>query len=206
MRKYFAIFDRAINSAFSTNAINSIANVVTKTIVPPVSGPTCSKAPENSFAGPAPSFPAVLSSARGRRDFISEAPSLFPIFTEGKRSEEKKTIMQESDDYEGTGRYVNSTGLADLAQHASLVPKIISYNINSLSYYACSVSGKIRNAKINRTLSDFVKSADIICLQETNLSTSESFALNSMKGCIISRNNYKMGAAGTLIIEIRPLF
>ena len=99
------------------------------------------------------------------------------------------------------GRHVNTTGLADFSKHASLVPRIISQNVNSLSYYACSDAGEKRGAKIRSALKDYMKAADILCLQETNLSTGDCFALSSLKGCLISRNNLEMGVAGTAIID-----
>ena len=131
------------------------------------------------------------------------APTLFPIFAcESKRGEGKNLADDIGDAKNSeTGRYVNTTGLADFSKHASLVPRIISQNVNSLSYYACSKAGQKRNAKIKSTLKDYVKAADIICLQETNLSTDDCFALSSLNGCLISRNNFEMGSAGTAIID-----
>ena len=108
--------------------------------------------------------------------------------------------MDETEAVSGS-RYANTTGVADFSHHAALVPRILSYNIASLSYYASSKEARTRNARIMNTLSDFVKSSDIICLQETNLSELEEHALSSLKGCLISRNNFAMGVAGTAIID-----
>ena len=89
------------------------------------------------------------------------APSLFPIFTcESKRREEKMSIggarpVENSE----ASRHVNTTGLADFSKHASLVPRIFSQNVNSLSYYACSNAGDKRGAKIRSALKDYIKAA-----------------------------------------------
>jgi exonuclease III len=80
-------------------------------------------------------------------------------------------------------------------------PHLLSYNVNSLSYYTTSESGLRRKGQILDALGAFIKEADIICLQETNLAPSEKFALTHLPGCTIAHNNFDIGQAGTLIID-----
>lgn len=94
-----------------------------------------------------------------------------------------------------------SSAIASFSTHTSLVPRLLSYNTNSLSYYATNPHSRARASSINAALHDFLPSFDIICLQETNLSSSEQLALSSLPGCTISYNNYNMTSAGTLIID-----
>ena len=70
--------------------------------------------------------------------------------------------------------------------------------MNSLSYYSPLCP---RRSLIFFALEDFSKKNDILCLQETNLAPFEKQALSGMKGCDISRNNFKSNQAGTLIID-----
>ena len=91
--------------------------------------------------------------------------------------------------------------LASFSSSAALVPRIISYNVNSLSYYATSPDGRLRRSIISSTLRDFIVKCDIICLQETNLSASEKLALTALPRCSVSFNNFSMNVAGTLIID-----
>ena len=95
---------------------------------------------------------------------------------------------------------LSSSSILSLGSSFELVPRIISYNINSLSYYVTSIPGKSRQRTIRNCLKDFITRADLICLQETNLAEKERFAL-SLPGCHVSRNNFAMGVAGSLIVE-----
>lgn len=82
-----------------------------------------------------------------------------------------------------------------------ITPRIISYNVNGLSFYATCVSSVTRKNLVHNTLNDFISKADIICIQETKLAALESHALSSLSKCIISRNNFSMSSAGTAIID-----
>jgi ribonuclease HI/exonuclease III len=81
------------------------------------------------------------------------------------------------------------------------VPRIISYNVNSLSYYSTTPELVHRRDLITSCLRDLTSSADIVCLQETNLAATEAFALSSLSAHAVSLNNYKMYQAGTAIID-----
>ena len=82
------------------------------------------------------------------------------------------------------------------------VPRIISYNVNSLSYYSTSSDLVLRRAIVSSCLRDLISSADILCLQETNLVSSEAFALSSISpGGSVSLNNFKLREAGTAIVD-----
>ena len=80
------------------------------------------------------------------------------------------------------------------------VPRLLSYNIRSASFYASNPRSLSRRASISYALSSFVSSHDIICLQETHLDANEIFAFDR-PGCIISRNNFDCSRAGTAIID-----
>ena len=84
-------------------------------------------------------------------------------------------------------------------------PLIISYNINSLSYYSTNSIAVTRRNSIYNCLRDFIKKSDIICLQETNLALLEQQALTNFSRCIISRNNFDINVAGTVIIDTPDL-
>ena len=81
------------------------------------------------------------------------------------------------------------------------VPRIISYNVNSLSYYSTTPELVHRRDLITSCLRDLTSSADIVCPQETNLAATEAFALSSLSAHAVSLNNYKMYQAGTAIID-----
>ena len=91
--------------------------------------------------------------------------------------------------------------LTSFATCTSLVPRIISYNVNGLSYYASAPDSVSRKNLISHAVSDFLLKSDILCLQETNLTTDDRFCFSSLSGCLVSRNSLKMGVAGTLIID-----
>src|SRR5688572_29333496 len=96
----------------------------------------------------------------------------------------------------------NSTSPPLSLSNSSLsIPSILSYNVNSLSFYSTDPHALSRRLSISCALNDFVKTHDIICLQETNLAPRESHALSSLPGCHISRNSLSMSCAGTLIID-----
>ena len=88
-----------------------------------------------------------------------------------------------------------------LSSSTACTPHLLTYNVNSLSYYATSEVGLKRKARILEALGDFIKDADIICLQETNLAPAEKFALTHLPGCTIAHNNCNSSQAGTLIVD-----
>lgn len=96
---------------------------------------------------------------------------------------------------------ISGDGPPSFANSSHTIPRIISYNVNSLSYYASDSTGSARRQLIQGALSDFINTNDIICLQETNLAPAEAHALSNLKGCLISRNNLSMGRGGTAIID-----
>src|SRR5690349_138649 len=82
------------------------------------------------------------------------------------------------------------------------VPRIISYNVNSLSYYSTSSDLVLRRAMVSSCLRDLISSTDILCLQETNLASAEAHALSAVfPQSAVSLNNYTMHEAGTAIVE-----
>jgi len=89
-----------------------------------------------------------------------------------------------------------------MSNFALPVPRIVSYNVNSLSYYSTASDLVLRRGLITSCLRDLASSTDILCLQETNLAATESFALSSIspQGSV-SLNNHKMFQAGTAIID-----
>ena len=113
-------------------------------------------------------------------------PSPSPSFVNEVKSETKR----ESVENEISGTVAGPTP----------TPSILSYNVNSLSYYATDPSGIKRRQKVLSCLKDFILKGDILCIQETNLAKKEIFALSNLKGCNISRNNFALGSA-TLIID-----
>ena len=76
-----------------------------------------------------------------------------------------------------------------LSNFSLQVPRIISYNVNSLSYYSTASELVRRRGLITSCLRDLTSSADIVCLQETNLAATEAFALSSISphGSITTR-------------------
>ena len=83
-----------------------------------------------------------------------------------------------------------------------LVPRIVSFNINDLSYYSTSPSGRARYFKIASCLRGLSDRNDIICIQETGLYPSEQLALsNSFPSCKIGRSSLKGGVAGVMTVE-----
>lgn len=88
-----------------------------------------------------------------------------------------------------------------LSTSVACTPQLLSYNVNSLSYYASSEAALRRKGRVLEALGDFVRAADIICLQETNLAPQEKLALTHLSGCTISHNNFDSNKAGTLIID-----
>ena len=82
------------------------------------------------------------------------------------------------------------------------VPRIISYNVNSLSFYSTSIDLTHRRNLVSACIRDLLASSDIVCLQETNLATHETQALFSIvPHSAVSLNNLKMHEAGTAIID-----
>jgi ribonuclease HI/exonuclease III len=94
-----------------------------------------------------------------------------------------------------------SPGLLSIGNSTALVPRILSYNVNGLSYYATDPDGVHRKNLASQAVSDFVPKCDIICLQETNLTHTERLCFSSLPGCVVSYNSLRRGVAGTLIID-----
>ena len=94
-----------------------------------------------------------------------------------------------------------AVGHVSFSSSTACTPHLLTYNVNSLSYYSTSDSALQRKGRILEALGDFIKTADVICLQETNLAPSEKFTLTHLPGCTIAHNNYDLGKAGTLIID-----
>ena len=85
------------------------------------------------------------------------------------------------------------------------IPRLLSYNVHSLSFYSTDPRALSRSYSIRNALSDFIKNQDIICLQETHLASADSLALSYLSGCVVSRNNACMGKAGTIIVDTPSL-
>ena len=92
-------------------------------------------------------------------------------------------------------------GSLSVSNSTALVPRILSYNVNGLSYYASDPDGIMRKGLAVQAISDFVSKCDVICLQETNLTRAEHLCFSSLPGCTVSYNSFKRGVAGTLIID-----
>ena len=86
------------------------------------------------------------------------------------------------------------------------VPRIVTYNVNSLSFCGSDGASADRRRQISSALSGFSKDCDIILLQETNLRSGERQALSSFEslGGKVSLNGVKKGSAGTAIIDTPP--
>lgn len=95
------------------------------------------------------------------------------------------------------------TSSLSLSNSIDLTPRLLSYNINSLGFYASDHNNRSRSARVHSTLRELLKTQDIICLQETNLHSEESCALSHFKteGASVSLNNFSKGSAGTAIID-----
>lgn len=91
--------------------------------------------------------------------------------------------------------------LLTLSNYAASIPRILSYNINSLSYYSTNPRSNFRRHLISSFIADNLSKFEIICLQETNLARSEQHAMTHLPGCVVSLNNLKQDTAGTLIID-----
>src|SRR6185312_6539010 len=81
------------------------------------------------------------------------------------------------------------------------VPRIVSYNVNSLSHYSTSSDLCLRRQLVTSCIRDVLPATDILCLQETNLATNETHALSGFPRCRVSLNNFRMREAGTAIID-----
>ena len=95
------------------------------------------------------------------------------------------------------------SGPVTFSSSVACVPSVLSYNVRSLSN--CSedtVKGKYRKERCHGAVVDLSKGADIVCLQETKLSTGEHFAFTSaFKDGHVDFNSFRKGVAGTLIID-----
>ena len=100
---------------------------------------------------------------------------------------------------EGGGRVTTPTFTSVYA----CVPRVVTYNVNSLSFYGSDGASADRRRQISSALSGFSKDCDIILLQETNLRSGERQALNSFEssGGKVSLNGVKKGTAGTAVID-----
>lgn len=99
----------------------------------------------------------------------------------------------------------NSHKACTFQSSSLLVPRITSYNVRSLSFYASDPSAIARKGLINQCLKDVIRDNDVVCLQETNLAPSERLALSNLPHCQVSRNNLQLHQAGTVIIDCPSL-
>ena len=85
--------------------------------------------------------------------------------------------------------------------HLFPTPRIITANMNSLSYYATTHDSITRSRKVTEILTTLMTQCDFLLLQETNLDTFETMALSSLfPGCHIHYNNLRKNVAGTLTV------
>jgi len=84
------------------------------------------------------------------------------------------------------------------------LPRILSYNIRSSSYYATDTRALFRRRSLSNALISFIADHDIICLQETHLAFDECYAFDS-PFCTVSRNNKNIARAGTVIVDTPSL-
>ena len=86
------------------------------------------------------------------------------------------------------------------------VPRVVSLNLNNLSYYNTTPSGRARHRRIVACLQNLSKRADIICLQETGLARNEAHALSSsLPNCKISLSSCRMGVGGVAVVDCPSL-
>ena len=81
------------------------------------------------------------------------------------------------------------------------IPRVLSYNIRSLSFYSTFPHALSRRLSIANALNSFCKNHEIICLQETHLASEEQFALSNFQDCSVSRNNKNILQGGTAILD-----
>ncbi len=180
-------------------------------------GPSCSGLVSSSSDNPFSLFASPLlfetetkreaniTRGEGRGEGVGESKGHFPPSVEEKGKEQVPSeLVQPSiagvfpslsplaSDTSGSLSFANST---------VVVPRIVSYNVNGLSYYSTDSDGVFRKNLAAQAISDFVPRCDIICLQETNLTLAERLCFSSLPGCIVSFNSLKRGVAGTLIID-----
>ena len=85
-------------------------------------------------------------------------------------------------------------------------PRIISANMNSLSYYATTPDSVARACKVTEIIKKLMSQCDFLLIQETNLDTFEKMALSSLlPGCHIHYNNLRKNVAGTITV-VGPSF
>ena len=164
----------------------------------------------------APSFPAVPGADSG-------PPLSFPTLaapcprgeTDSKRNSERKEEKKNDEikehvqpsSLDDDGAVADPAhllgGIATFTQTTALVPRIISYNINSASFYNSSSEGLSRHSKIRGCVKDLCKKCDILLLQETNLSPTDQYCFikTAGEGGRVFNNGNKIGTAGTMIIE-----
>ena len=92
---------------------------------------------------------------------------------------------------------------SSFASSLSCIPRLLTYNVNSLSFYASSQDARLRRDLQGQAWSDFIKDNDILLFQETNLCAEEAHALSTLGGlgCVVSRNGFEQGVAGTAIVD-----
>jgi len=81
--------------------------------------------------------------------------------------------------------------MIDFSRSIGILPRIVTYNIRSLSYYSQNTN---RHSSICTFIKDVIKDIDILCIQETHLAESEHFALSHLN-FPVSLNNLRMGSA-----------
>jgi ribonuclease HI/exonuclease III len=82
-----------------------------------------------------------------------------------------------------------------------LVPRIVTLNLNSLGYYATTLSAKIRHSNILDCLRSLSKGHEVLCLQETGLAGSTQALSASLPHCKTAFSSLKAGTAGVAIVD-----
>src|ERR1700761_4656674 len=84
---------------------------------------------------------------------------------------------------------------------SALCPSLVTFNVNSLSYYASHSPYLERKRRLADLIEDLSSKHDIVCLQETNLHATESSFLARLSQHRVSFNNLDKNRAGTLILD-----
>ena len=94
-----------------------------------------------------------------------------------------------------------SSGNFSLSASLECVPTVVSYNVRGLSFYAAAGEAEDRRLRVSEAVRDLVRTADIVCLQETKLAPTERLVFSSLPGCAVSFSNLSKASSGTLIID-----
>ena len=80
-------------------------------------------------------------------------------------------------------------------------PRIIFYNLNSLSAHPQDREGRHRKARVLKHIAELLKACDILCLQETHLGEMDNITLTThFKNHLVFHNNLQLGRAGTTML------